>query len=209
MIKFVYFDLGGVVIKDFSGTNSWNELKKEIGIKSRDYKEFDNFWDKHLEVNTIKEVDTLKLLIEKKFGVKFPEKYSLLIDGFVSRFDLNKSIWPVVDEIQKFSRIGLLTNMYPGMFEAIKKKNLLPNNHWDNIVDSSVIALQKPDSEIYAYAEKVCGNSGSEILFIDNTIENIVTPKQFGWQTFLYDSSDPVLSSNNLLEYFHQLKNEK
>jgi hypothetical protein len=31
-IKFVYFDLGGVTILDFSGTNEWFKLKQELGI---------------------------------------------------------------------------------------------------------------------------------------------------------------------------------
>lgn len=31
MIKFIYFDVGGVVIDDFSGNDSWRELKVELG----------------------------------------------------------------------------------------------------------------------------------------------------------------------------------
>lgn len=33
MIKFVYFDVGGVTIKDFSGTDKWEVLEKEIEEK--------------------------------------------------------------------------------------------------------------------------------------------------------------------------------
>jgi hypothetical protein len=32
MTKFVYFDVGGVLIKDFSKTNKWEELKKAKNI---------------------------------------------------------------------------------------------------------------------------------------------------------------------------------
>lgn len=32
MISFIYFDVGGVVIDDFSGNNGWQELKTELGI---------------------------------------------------------------------------------------------------------------------------------------------------------------------------------
>ena len=44
MIKFVYFDVGGVVIDDFSGNNSWQELKDELGIKPEQKDEFDETW---------------------------------------------------------------------------------------------------------------------------------------------------------------------
>ena len=32
-LSFIYFDVGGVVIQDFSGTNKWSQLKRELGIK--------------------------------------------------------------------------------------------------------------------------------------------------------------------------------
>lgn len=32
MIKFIYFDVGGVAIRDFNGTDKWENLKKELGI---------------------------------------------------------------------------------------------------------------------------------------------------------------------------------
>lgn len=41
MIRFVYFDVGGVVIRDFSGTNRWEEFMKTIGVKTSDYEKFD------------------------------------------------------------------------------------------------------------------------------------------------------------------------
>jgi putative hydrolase of the HAD superfamily len=208
MVKFVYFDVGGTVIKDFSGTNNWDNLKKEIGIKDDQYERFDLLFDKHLEINTTREVDTLKPLIEKEFGVKFGKNYSLLINGFVNRFETNKSIWSVVKEIQKTSKVGLLTNMYPGMFEAIKKRKLIPDINWDEIIDSSIVALQKPDSDIYKLAQNKSGVNGGEILFVDNVQENIDTAQKFGWKTFLYNPKESVLSSKNLLEYFHLL-NEK
>jgi hypothetical protein len=29
-ISFIYFDVGGVLIQDFSGNNKWNELLSEL-----------------------------------------------------------------------------------------------------------------------------------------------------------------------------------
>lgn len=124
MISFVYFDLGGVVIRDFSKTNKWNEFKKEIGITAVIDAEFERLWNKfEIKVNTGLDVETLTPLLKQKFGIQIPKEYSVLINGFVDRFEVNKSIWPVIEEIQKHCRVGLLTNMYPGMFEAIKKRD--------------------------------------------------------------------------------------
>jgi FMN phosphatase YigB (HAD superfamily) len=203
MISFVYFDLGGVVELDFSGTNKWELLKKELGITADKYKEFEDFWDKYeAEVCIGRDVETLIPLIKEKFGSKFPKNYSFLINGFVNRFEVNKSIWPVIDKIHQKCRIGLLTNMYPHMFEAIKKRGLLPNVKWDVIIDSSIVGIQKPDPKIFELGEQKAGVKGNKILFVENSPINVKAAKNFGWQMFLYDSAHPEDSSNRLLTIF-------
>ena len=40
-ISFVYFDVGGVVVKDFSDTNHWQNLKLYLGITANLEDQFD------------------------------------------------------------------------------------------------------------------------------------------------------------------------
>ncbi|MEK7155100.1 MAG: HAD-IA family hydrolase [Patescibacteria group bacterium] len=155
MVTFVYFDLGGVVIQDFSGTNKWEEIKKEWKIT-------DKYWDK----------------FEPKLCAGQEKISSELLNAFVSRFETNPSIWPVIDEIHGRCKIGLLTNMYPGMFAAIREKGILP--------------------KIFELAEQKSGVKGKDILFVDNSLKNIEAASNFGWQTFLYDSSNLKESSHKL-----------
>ena len=87
MISFVYFDLGGVVIKDFSGTNKWEELKKELGVTEKKHENFGRLWSQyHNEINIDRDVDSLVPIFNKELGLKIPNSYSLLTDGFVNRF---------------------------------------------------------------------------------------------------------------------------
>ena len=88
--------------------------------------------------------------------------------------------------------------MYEGMLDLIKRKKLIPDINWDVIVDSSVEKYRKPDKEIYEIAESKSGFKGNEILFIDNKRENLEIPKEMGWQTYWYDSSDYDKSSCEL-----------
>ena len=70
MIKFIYFDVGGVVIKDFSGTNKWNDLKHELGIPSNRSQEFENIYDLYQdEINTNREIDSLLPIYKEKFNI--------------------------------------------------------------------------------------------------------------------------------------------
>ena len=206
MIKFIYFDVGGVVIKDFSETNKWEELKQELSIPSNRSQEFEDINNLYRdEINTIREIDSLIPIYKERFNIKLSKDYSLLIDGFIKRFDKNLDIWPIIEIAKSYFKIGLLTNMYPNMMAEIKKAELFPNIDFDQIIDSSVEKVQKPYREIFELAQKRSGLKGSEILFIDNSRKNIDSAKDFGWQTFFYDSSNYEDSNRKLSIYMQSL----
>lgn len=205
MIKFIYFDVGGVAIKDFSATDKWQKMKKDIGVKPECDKEFDNLFDEYESKMCMgQDSETLIPIIEKGFDIKFPNNYSLLKD-FVNRFEKNESIWLAIKEAKNKSKIGLLTNMYPGMLGLIRERGLAPSVEWDLVIDSSVEGMAKPQEEIYNLAQKRAQVDASEILFIENTQENITAAERLGWQTFFYDSKDYNLSSANLEKYLKHL----
>jgi FMN phosphatase YigB (HAD superfamily) len=202
MISFVYFDLGGVLVRDFSGTDNWNVMKREFGVPEKRWKEFDDLYDTYEmeDVCLTRDVDTLIPIFAERFGIQFPKGYSWLSD-FVSKFERNPSIYPIIKHVQKNCRTGILTNMYPRMFDAIEEAGLLPPYSWDVIIDSTVVGFQKPDKKIFMLAEKLAGVKKKEILFIENTKENIEGAKAVGWQTFWYDSSDHEESCRKLATF--------
>ena len=205
MIKFVYFDVGGVVILDFSGTPKWEELKRNIGVTEENKELFEKIWLKYRNrINIDFDADMFLPILTKEVGLHFPKNYSMLQD-FVNRFEANPSIWSVIEKAQSKVRVGLLTNMYPRMFDAIQKKGILPSTHWNTIIDSSVVKYQKPDKRIFEIAEKEVGVAHDSILFVENSVEHVLAAKEFGWQTFLYDSRNPEESSNKLFALLEKL----
>lgn len=204
MIKFVYFDIGGVVIKDFSETDKWEKMKRDIGIPLNKDKEFDKFYDIYeRKVDLGLEVDSLIPLIKKKFGVRFSDNYSILED-FINRFEKNCQLEILIRKIHKNYKVGLLTNMYPGMLLMLNEKDLMPDISWDSIVDSSVERCGKPDRKVFEIAEKRAGFNRSDILFVDNNQRNIEAANLVGWKTFLYDSSDYEKSAGELEKYLYK-----
>jgi FMN phosphatase YigB (HAD superfamily) len=199
MVSFVYFDVGGVMVLDFSGADKWRQFKRRIGITAGKDAEFEDFWNRYEpEVCWGRDVGTLVPLMEKKFGLGFPADYSFLLDGFVNHFKANRPIWPLVGRIHRKCGVGLLTNMYPKMLEAIMKRGLLPGVEWDAIVDSSAEGVSKPDEKIFRLAEERSGFGGKEILFVDNSRGHIDAARAFGWRTFLYDSAQAEESNAGL-----------
>ena len=201
MIKFIYFDVGGVALLDFSGTNNWDNLKKEMGVDDKNNELWEKIWDHYKnEICISRDVDSLIPIFNKETGLNLPADYSMF-EGFISRFDLNPSIWPVIRAAKNKYQIGLLTNMYPRMLQGIFDRKLIPpKQEWDVVIDSSIVKYQKPEKEIYEIAEKESGVNKDEILFIENTLIHIQAAKKFGWQVFHYDSTSPEESSKNLAE---------
>lgn len=189
-IKFVYFDVGGVLINDFSGNNKWEEMKRDLGVTYETNSAFEAAWDTIDEKVCIDfDVDQFTDTIRTIPGIKIAEHYSML-DDFVNRFDFSPSIWPLIEQASKSYPMGLLTNMYPRMLDKIFEKGLVHKEFFKVIIDSSVVGFKKPQPEIFAVAEEAVNIDRSEILFIDNVAENVDAAEMAGWQTFLFDPRD-------------------
>jgi epoxide hydrolase-like predicted phosphatase len=201
MIRFIYFDVGGVVIKDFSASNKWKEFQHDLGVNVENEEKFQQMWLKYRSRICVDyDIEKLVPLLNSEVGLSIPINHSLL-QGFISRFEKNESIWPIIEKIKKGIKIGLLTNMYFGMLNGIKKKGILPNVQWDTVIDSSVVGLQKPDPKLFQLAERKTGLAGSDILFIDNQEKHVNAAKACGWNSYFYDSSDYEKSTKQLGEY--------
>ena len=125
---------------------------------------------------------------------------------FVDRFEKNESIWPVIEKAKSKFGIGLLTNMYTNMLGLVKKRGLLPNIDWDVVIDSSVEKVIKPTEAIFKLAQERSGVNVNEIMFVENGKKHVEAAKAFGWQTFLYDSTNLEDSSKNLLNSLSSLQ---
>lgn len=198
--KFVFFDVGGVLILDFSNTDKWSKMKKDLGVTAANDEAFEAIWQKYQYVRGIDyDIDRMIPELQEKTGIIFPEGYSML-DDFIDRFDFNKSIWSVVEKAQQLGKkVGLLTNMYPRMLGSIQAAGLMRDINWDLIIDSSVVGVEKPHQKIFELAEQGAGLKPEEILFIDNMSANTAVAAKRGWQTFTYDDQNPEKASQELI----------
>lgn len=198
MIKFIYFDVGGVVIKDFSKTNKWDQMLSDLNISGSKKEQFEKlFTPFESEACIGRNIQEFVEIAAKELEINFPKDYSFLND-FVNRFETNKSLWPIIKKIQEKYRIGLLTNMYPEMLGLIYERDLMPAIDFDVIIDSSVVKFRKPQDEIFKIAENLAKCDPSEILFIENSQMHIDAAKKRGWQTFIYDPADVEEPNNKL-----------
>ncbi len=201
MISFIYFDLGGVAVDDFTGNNKWQELGDEMGLTDANRDGFKEFWQQNeLKFCTTDDIDSYLPALEDQLNIKLPEGFSLL-HALVDRFYANEPIQPIIIDAKSKTRIGLLTNISPGMLDLINQKGILPDVVWDEIVDSSIEHVMKPNPRIFEIAQERAGVPADQILFVDNKQSHCDAAEAMGWQTFYYSSADRFKSSQELSEF--------
>ena len=204
-IKFIYLDVGGVVVFDFSKNDEkWVSLMDSLGVSAAERGVFKDIYSRYEPEMCAGRKTSGDFLEELGKNIQISvQKDHDLIGEFVNRFERNKSIADFIEDISDTFKFGLLTNMFPGMFERIKEGNLLPDIDWQVIVDSSVVGVEKPEEGIYSFAQESIEATPESILFVDNVEENVLAAQNIGWSAILYDPLD-VRGSNTRIEEFLQ-----
>lgn len=199
-IKFIYFDVGGVVVLDFSKTNKWQELISRVTFSAEDAEKLKSLFHQHESLICAgMNLDEFIKIVNQDIKLKTLSGESLLSE-FVNNFSANTTLWPILSKLKQSYKLGLLTNMYPGMFQAITERNIFPPITWDVVIDSSTVGHAKPYEEIYQLAESKAQVNPDQILYTDNSEKNFRVPRIRGWETVLYDSSKVEESNSEIMK---------
>jgi len=197
-IKFVYFDIGGVLL-------NWKNIRQELFRLCRtDWEGFIKNFIKFDELAIRGQIQASEL------GQKFNQTYNIgwdadfdylkfWTDGFFPYPESHKLLQDIVIKYP----IGYLTNIYFGTFEKQLAKKDIPSVKYSQLIQSCDIGFVKPEKEIFQYSAQKCGFSPSEILFIDDTKINIQAASQFGFNTFLFNEDfldDSILGIKEILQ---------
>ncbi len=95
-------------------------------------------------------------------------------------------------------RMGLLTN---NVLEwAPRWRAMLPMEElFDDVVDSAVVGMRKPDPRIYALTAERLGVSAEEIVFLDDFESNCVAAREAGWHAIRFDENEQVIGELDAL----------
>jgi putative hydrolase of the HAD superfamily len=75
--------------------------------------------------------------------------------------------------------------------------------YFEAVFYSHLIKMIKPQKDIYEFVQKMIGFSGSEILFLDDKIENVNAAINYGWNAIHHNPSNPIEIS--FFQYIDQL----
>jgi FMN phosphatase YigB (HAD superfamily) len=189
-IGIVYFDVGDVLARHQGGLNALSEMfgvglpeiTKELQILSIQGNSgkiaTQTIWDRLKSTfnDQGRDVDFLDFWLN--FLKPIPEAHALLFD------------------ISKLVPVGLLTNLFYGMYDELLRRGDIPNAPYLTSVVSCAVKVAKPDQGIFKIAEDGINISPDRILFIDDNAENIAVANRRHWQTLHFNPNELTDSIN-------------
>ena len=198
MIKFIYFDVGGVLLdwsKVFEGAaNKFNLDPEDIGrVFEKKHDDItkgvmsaNDFWNKCVQ----------------KYGLKNASNFDFL-DSWVSDYQPIKEIHKLIKKIAPKYKIGLLSNIYKGMLPLLLEKGVIPNIHYEQIIFSCDVGMMKPNADIYKLAQNNADLKPQEILLVDDREDYCRGAEKTGWNIFLFNPKQPASSVKKLQKYLN------
>lgn len=196
MIKAVLFDFDGVLTIDKTGsTTITNYISNTCGIPLEKVKSCYYKFNKQLLLG-----ETTHQEIWQDFCKDLEQDidYSILLDSFrYTRLD-DKMI-ALVQTLKERYLIGMVTDNKCDRISTILEHRGL-RQYFDVVAISANLHSGKDSHGIFEYVLNTLSVSASECVFIDNTENNLVIPKQMGMSIIFYndDNRDYDLFINDL-----------
>ncbi|MBN1263465.1 MAG: HAD-IA family hydrolase [Candidatus Pacebacteria bacterium] len=184
-IKFIYFDLGGVLFRFRGGLE---RLAKE---NSRQYEDFEKVFRMYDDKVCRGEMMPQDLWLKYKDELGLETKIDDFAEYWTDNFYPIVESHSLVNQLTRGYQIGLLTNIYSGVFSKIIHKGHIPNIDYSAVIQSCNVGYVKPEKEIYQLAQDKSEVLPNEILFVDDKQNFLSMADEMGWATILFDENNP------------------
>jgi FMN phosphatase YigB (HAD superfamily) len=189
-IGIVYFDVGDVLARHQGGLNALSELfgvglpeiTKELQILS-------------IQGNTGK-IATQTIWDSLKLTFNYQGRNVDFLDFWLNFLKPISEAHALLFDVSKGVPVGLLTNLFYGMYDELLRRGDIPNAPYLTSVVSCDVKVAKPDQRIFKIAEDRINISPDRILFIDDNAENIAVANRRHWQTVHFNPNELADSIN-------------
>lgn len=186
--SFIYFDVNGCLVLYYQ--RAFAEIAKDTNAPIDAVETA--YWHYNDEVCRGE-------LTEAEFNARFAERLGVddidWLKYYLEAIEPVEEMHEVVRWAAENYKVGLLTNIMPGLINRLKQSNILPNINYDAVVDSSEIGITKPDAKIFEIATGLAGCPPQEILFIDDLRTNLTAAEKQGWNILSFDDARPAESA--------------
>ena len=190
-IKGGIFDLGGVLIGDFSKAffaNTSKELKVPVDKIKRAIRREEILLQQGKETSL-----QFWKRICKKLQITPPSNevlLSLWSKPYRQNAKLNKGTFSLIKQLSKKYPLGVISNTLKEHTAINRKRNLF--KYFDIVLLSHNVGLRKPQKEIFQFASKRLHISLNNLLFIDDELRWVKAARKAGLQSIQFKSSKQI-----------------
>jgi len=204
-IRLVCFDWGGVILKI---CRTWQEGCKAAGIKAPNAKiskkclAKQDALAKRFHTGQMSDKAFCRALAKESEEFHTIEDIAAIHNAWL--LEEYEGIEELIEELNSFADLStaLFSNTnashWARMEEDFPAASLIEHQH-----ASFLFGLAKPDEKAFAAFERRVGAVGKQILFFDDSIENVEGAQAFGWCAEHIDhAGDPIAQMRSLLEHY-------
>lgn len=183
-IRFVYFDLGGVV---FSFSGGLEAIANKVG---RSLEDITAYWRSQDDAICRGELQPQQFWNNLASQFHYNGANFDFLDFWISHFQPIQQTHDAMRALQSDgTQIGILTNIYPGVFERAIDTGAIPDLEYQVVVKSCELGIVKPDLQIFRHALTQTNFGPGEVLFIDDRVENTQVAKKLKWNGILFEKN--------------------
>jgi len=194
-IKAIIFDLGGVVL-DFDFSNFYNNIiaqsplnKPQTPIMLEFFRQSDIYHQGNMTDDEFYHLACDLLQICALDQTNFYSAFNSIISG------LNPEIISLIRKLKETKKYRLiaLSNVNSSHWDYILKKNWDFIDYFDELILSHEIHLIKPNPKIFEYAIQKAKCKPTQIVFIDDGLNNIRAAQEFGIHGIKFTTKDELI----------------
>lgn len=190
-VKFVFFDINGCLVRFFH--RAFTRIAEETGAEPDRIESV--FW--HLNDEVCRGEMSMEEF-EKTFASKLNVDKVEWQRFYLEEVDPIPEMHELVAWADENYHIGLLSNIMPGLIDAMKQKGLIPDLNYDAIIDSSEVGAIKPEQKMYEIAQEKTGLPAEQIMLVDDDRTNLVAADKLGWHVLWFDDYRPSESAEKV-----------
>lgn len=170
MIKAVFFDLGGVLVRtEYQAPRQ--HLAERLGMEYEDLVKL-VFASPSSERASVGEISSAEhwAAVTKRLKRPAAETQSIR-DEFFGGDIVDREIVDFLRSLRPHYFVGLISNAWPDLRDYIVSQKF--DDAFDHMVISAEVGVMKPEARIYQIALEQAGVSANEAVFVDDFHENI------------------------------------
>ena len=183
MIKYIFFDMDGVLTTDTTGSCTTAKFfADKFEIDFDELFQYTKPFDSDIDAGKLT-VNEVWAKVAEKYNKEFKDEY--IREAFLST-PIDSKMLEIVDKLKENYKVGIITDNSIERANAIFDKNGF-REIFDTIIISGEVKSTKKSVEIFKIAAEKAGVECNECMFIDNNPNNAKVADEAGFKGIWFD----------------------